>query len=161
MKFAIRGVALAAMLWLSIPCVARSQTQAAGPPDAAKTVVAKQLVETLRVADQALQIMEQQLPAQRASSPGVPEKSWDMFLQTARSRRAELVDGYAQIYSRQFSIDEMRQLIAFFGTPIGKQFLDRQPAMMRDGMAMGQQWGMKLGGEVAQKLAAEMPKSAP
>jgi hypothetical protein len=39
------------------------------------------------------------------------------------------VDGAAEIYAAHFTLDEMKELIAFYSTPTGKKMADRTPAM--------------------------------
>jgi uncharacterized protein len=134
---------------------------AAAPADSAKVRLIKQLLAKVHVTDQALQAMEQQLPAQRAANPRVPAAFWDRFMEQARARRGELEDGYVALYDRHFSAEEIRQLVAFYDTPIGRRFLEVQPTLMREGIAMGQEWGSRIGAEVGRTLSAEGAQAGP
>jgi len=140
---------------------ARAHGQAAAPSDTAKARLIRQLITKARLADQALQAIEQQMPAQRASNPRVPAEFWDRFLEQARARRGELEDGYVALYDRNFTTAELKGLIAFYDSPIGKRFLELQPTLMREGIALGQEWGTRIGADVGRTLAAEGVKSGP
>ena len=134
---------------------ARARGQTASSPDTAKVRLIKQLITDAHLADQALQVIEQTIPAQRAANPRVPAAFWDRFLEQARARRGELEDGYVALYDRNFTAAELRGLIAFYESPIGKRFVEVQPVLMREGMAMGQEWGTRIGADVGRTMSAE------
>jgi hypothetical protein len=162
MKQLVR-VALSTAVLLSavVPSTARGQTPAAASADSAKLRLIRQLLAKVRVTDQALQAMEQQIPAQRAVNPRVPPEFWDRFLEQARARRGELEEGYAALYDRHFSVAEIRELLAFYDTPIGRRFLEVQPVLMREGIALGQEWGSRIGAEVGRTMGGEGVRAAP
>jgi hypothetical protein len=45
---------------------------------------------------------------------------------------------YGKMYAEVFTPDEIKQLIAFYKTPTGQMFLDKQPLLVQKSMAMGQ-----------------------
>lgn len=47
-------------------------------------------------------------------------------------RMPALMDAYAAAYAREYSVDELRQLIAFGATPAGKHFLDNRTFADKD-----------------------------
>jgi len=149
------ALAMVAALCLAHPQAARAQTPATTATDSVKIRLIKQLLARARLTDQALAAMEQQVPAQRASNPRIPAVFWDRFLEQARARRGELEEGYVKLYDRHFTADELRQLLAFYDSPIGRRFLEVQPVLLRDGITMGQEWGQRIGAEVGRTLAAE------
>ena len=137
------------------------RAQSASSPDTAKVRLIRRLITDAHVTDQALQVIEQALPAQRAANPGVPAVFWDRFLEQARARRGELEDGYVALYDRNFTATELRGLVAFYESPIGKRFIEVQPTLTREGMAMGQEWGTRIGADVGRTLAAERGQAGP
>jgi hypothetical protein len=44
----------------------------------------------------------------------------------------------ARLYTEAFTEDELRQLIAFYKTPVGQKALQKMPELMQKGMAYGQ-----------------------
>ena len=152
-------LALIAVACIVVPSFAEAQSAATA--DTAKARVIRQLISKARLADQALQAIEQQMPAQRASNPRVPDVFWDRFLEQARARRGELEDGYVALYDRNFTTAELKELLAFYDSPIGKRFLEVQPVLMREGIALGQEWGTRIGADVGRTLAAEGVKTGP
>jgi hypothetical protein len=106
-----------------------------------------------------LQAMEAGTSAQRSANPAIPPVFWDRFLAAAREQKGELGAIVTQIYDRHFTVDELRQLLAFYRTPIGRKLLAEQPAITQEAMAAGQDWGRRLGFEIGQKMAAEAQKA--
>ena len=147
------AIALAVVSCALSPMSARAQT--ASPPDTAKVRLIRKLVATAHLTDQALQVIEQAIPAQRVANPRIPAEFWDRFLTQARARRGELEDAYVALYDRNFTTAELRGMIAFYESPIGKRFLEVQPVLMREGMVMGQEWGSRIGSDVGRAMAGE------
>jgi hypothetical protein len=56
------------------------------------------------------------------------ELSWD-----------KLKDGFIQVYRDTFTQEEMDGIIAFYKSPAGQAFVDKQPALMKNTMALMQQ----------------------
>jgi hypothetical protein len=141
------------------PLSARAQT--ATSPDSEKIRLVRQLVATAHLTDQAMQVIEQQVPAQRASNPRIPAEFWDRFVEQARARRGELEEGYVKLYDHNFTTAELRGMIAFYESPIGKRFIEVQPVLLREGMAMGQEWGTRIGADVGRSLVAGSTQAGP
>ena len=98
------AIALAVVSCALSPMSARAQT--ASPPDTAKVRLIRKLVATAHLTDQALQVIEQAIPAQRVANPRIPAEFWDRFLTQARARRGELEDAYVALYDRNFTTAE-------------------------------------------------------
>jgi hypothetical protein len=147
---------LLAGLLLGAPVPAMSQaSHSAGEADTAKIALIRQVIAATHAADQAVLAMETGLPAQRASNPRIPAVFWDRFAERARARRADFVELLVPIYSHLFSPAELRDLLKFYQSPLGQRLLEVQPDLTREAMLAGQQWGMRLGTEIGQELAAE------
>lgn len=146
---------------VAIPRAVHAQTPSATVSDSAKATLIRQLLKEVHATDMAVTAMETSLPAQRAANPRIPAVFWDRFAALARTRAPQLEDILLVVYDRHFSTDELRQLLAFYRSPIGRKMLDAQPAILRESMVAGQQWGQKVGAEVAEQLAAEGIRIAP
>jgi len=99
--------------------------------------------------------METSVSAQRAANPRIPAVFWDRFLSLAQTRRDTLISMFVDIYSRHFSSSDVRQLLEFYRSPIGRKMLAETPAIARESMLTGQAWGAQLGADVARQLAKE------
>lgn len=56
------------------------------------------------------------------------------------------------IYKNHFTQAEIKEMIAFFETPVGKKMAKEQSAIMVESMSAGQEWGQKIGLKIAQKV---------
>jgi uncharacterized protein len=151
-----RALLLVGLFVLGRPAAGLSQSSRSGSGnDTAKVALIRQVIAAARAADQAVLTMEAGLPAQRASNPRIPAVFWDRFADRVRTRRAEFVELLVPIYDRRFSPAELRDLLALYQSPLGLRLLEVQPDLTRDAMMAGQTWGMRLGAEIGQELAAE------
>src|SRR5262249_26020639 len=73
-------------------------------------------------------------------------------------RSEELVDLLATVYARNFSVDELHDITAFYHTPTGQKLIERQPTLARESMAGAQQWAVGLQAELAQRIEQELSK---
>ena len=148
-------LSIAATIAIAPDVRAQSQTAAASVRDSTKAVLVRQLLKEVRAVEMSVTALETSLPAQRAANPRIPGVFWDRFAALARARAPQLEDVLAAVYDRHFTVDELRQLLAFYRSPIGRKMLDEQPGILRESFAAGQQWGQKIGAEVGEQLAAE------
>lgn len=51
---------------------------------------------------------------------------------------ASLKDDMISIYTAEFTEDELKELTAFYQTPVGKKAIEKMPAMMAKGAELGQ-----------------------
>lgn len=123
--------------------------------DSVKAGLIHQLLSEVHATDQAILAMEANLPALRAASPRIPEVFWTRFMAQAKTHRGELEEMIAPIYDRHFSTSDLRELLAFYRTPIGRKFLAAQPALLQESTIAGQEWGRRIGAAVGEQLAAE------
>jgi hypothetical protein len=125
------------------------------PRDSAKIALIRQLLDETHTVDLAVTAMEASVSAQRASNPRIPAAFWDRFLSLAQSRRDTLSTMFVEIYSRHFSTDDVKQLLAFYHTPTGQRMLAETPKIGRESMLAGQAFGAQLGADVARQLSKE------
>ena len=59
------------------------------------------------------------------------------------------------IYARNFSADELKQITAFYRSPVGAKMLAKMPQLMGEGMQVGQQIVARRIGPLMQKLQQE------
>jgi uncharacterized protein len=57
------------------------------------------------------------------------------------------------LYANAFSEEELRGLIDFYKSPLGAKALEQMPALMRQGMAVGERLAQKHAGELQEMLA--------
>ena len=67
-----------------------------------------------------------------------------------------LKDEYALIYARTFTEPELRELTAFYRSPIGQKVATSLPQLMNEGAELGQRKGMEHMPELQQAILARL-----
>jgi hypothetical protein len=70
----------------------------------------------------------------------------------------EVIDATARIYASHFTEDELKQLLAFYQTPLGQKMIAQEPRALDESMVSAGQWADKLSLEVIDSMRAEMKK---
>lgn len=123
--------------------------------DSTKILLIHQLLTTTHAVDLAIAAIDASVPAQRAANPRIPGAFWDRFLAEVHKRRGELEDMVVVVYEHHFSSDELREVIAFYQTPVGQKMVSEMPAVMQESMQAGREWGGRLGASIAAQLQSE------
>jgi hypothetical protein len=97
-----------------------------------------------------MQVMNEMMRQFKNAKPGVPEKFWTDFMKKVRVD--DLISLIVPIYDKHLSHGEVKDLIAFYGTPTGRKLVRVLPQITQESMGAGQRWGMKLGQQVVEEL---------
>jgi hypothetical protein len=73
-------------------------------------------------------------------------------------RFAELTDAMAKMYADVFTEQEMKEILTFYQSPVGKKLLEQQPKLVDASMSFAQDWANKLSEEVIGKMREELVK---
>ncbi len=68
---------------------------------------------------------------------------------------AEISKGLTPVYLKHFSAQEIDALIKFYESDIGKSLVEKTPMIMKESMAIGAEWGRKIGEEIVGTIRAE------
>lgn len=157
-------VALIALFMIGVVRPAPAQTPAP-KPSPASLLLAKQIVEIKGVQNIFAPLVR-----------GVVEKTKNMFMQTNfmwakdlnevaaieqkqyAPRVSELVDATARIYAEHFTEQELKQLLAFYQSPVGNKALMEEPKVLDEAMAHAGTWGDNLSQEVIANMREQMKK---
>lgn len=75
-----------------------------------------------------------------------------------RSRENELIDGLAVVYARDFTEQELKDLITFYQSPLGKKVLEQDPKSVESSLNYLRNWGDDFTIEVNNRFVEEMKK---
>jgi hypothetical protein len=62
------------------------------------------------------------------------------------------------IYNKYLTLEEIRELIRFYKTPVGKKAISVIPKMMQESMQAGQAWAQSLGPVIQQRVLTRFEK---
>ena len=154
---------VACILTVSLGGLASAVAQSP-PPEA--LAAAKELVMAARAADQIKMmapLMAQSLrPAIVQGRSPEFARDYDAILpgvlDRAMSRLDDLVDVIAVIYAKNFTLADLKEITAFYKSPIGQKMLERQPIIAQQSMAAGQAFARALMDDIRPRLIEELRK---
>jgi uncharacterized protein len=73
-------------------------------------------------------------------------------------RSVEILNEVARLFATHFTEQEIKDLLVFFKSPVGKKYLDQQPLIVQQTETFAQGWANKLSDEVLAKIRIEMKK---
>lgn len=101
-------------------------------------------------------MVPQMVSMMKQSAPGTADAFWDDFAAKWKTKFADrMVELYVPIYQKYLTIDDLKELIAFYETPIGKKLAEATPKMTIEGMQLGQKIGMEMATELQNELKAQ------
>lgn len=74
----------------------------------------------------------------------VPEAKRMEFMKATSGILEDMYNDIAQIYMNEFTHEEIKQLISFYESDLGKKLASKQNTMMQKAMPLGEQWAMNL-----------------
>ena len=134
---------------------------AARADDASRLKLATDVVEIAHAADNMRALMPtfmgqmRQLIAQQGS---VDSKMIDAYVNRFQQRFTDGIPRFvqlvAQVYAKEFSEDDLTNLLAFYRSPTGQHLLGKQTMIAQSMILAGQEWGKSI----AQQVLAEMQR---
>jgi hypothetical protein len=116
----------------------------------------RRLVEATGLVARELESIEPLLARMREQSPQIPEKVWKEVQAEFRNgfTRETVIEMYAPVYSRHFAPDEIRRLLAFYNSPLGKKLVAETPLIETELFVEGVRRGINIGEKIRQLLKA-------
>ena len=73
-------------------------------------------------------------------------------------REKEIGDGMAKAFATEFTEQELKELVAFYKSPLGQKLLTAEPKAIQDSMAFMNQWAQQFAEVVNGEFRSEMRK---
>ena len=122
--------------------------------DPERLTLARELLGLMNTGPSMLKGLELGLQAQKMTATQLPDTFWVEFAARARREMPKFIESVVPVYASRFTGPELRQLIAFYRTPVGHRLAEQAPELSADMMRAGQLWGVQLGADTAKDLAA-------
>jgi hypothetical protein len=116
-------------------------TTSAAPADAEANKVAdiRHLLELTGTRDMVNSMKSSMMEQFRRNAPGMPE---EMLNEMMRELKAEdLLESMIPVYSKHFTGEDIKHLIAFYQSPFGKKVLREMPQIIAESNDVGTRWG--------------------
>lgn len=97
--------------------------------------------------------IDQMIAMYKQQKPDVPAELWELFgNEFKKDVSKDLMTMLLPIYQKHLTENELKDIIIFYRSPAGKKLAQKNPLIVQESMQAGQQWGMKIGQEFANKL---------
>ncbi len=140
---------------------------AARADDQSRLQVARDVVKTAHMADTMrvlfptlLNQMRPMLVQQGASNATVDEL-FKRFGQRLDREIDNFNDLSAQVYAREFSEDDLANLLKFYQSPTGQRLIGKQPVIAQAMAGVGADWGRNMAEQVIEEFRKERADKAP
>lgn len=134
-------------------------------PSPETLAAARDLVTTLKSAELLKSVlptfMQSMKPAIVQDRPAV-EKDYDalvpVMIEIATSRLSEYAELVARLYAVNFTTSELRDLRAFYSSPIGQKLVAKLPTITQQSLVVGQEWAKTLAADLRARITDELRK---
>jgi len=148
---------IAAALWISV-----LQTSGALAMDAEKHAnIGALLKDTGALANMNRVIdllVPQVIGSLRKTNEKIPNAAWDEFavicVEEMKRALPQLEEPIIAIYDANFSDDEIKQLVAFYQSPVGRKIVIQQPQLTQQSLTLGQSWGEQAAARAVERIRA-------
>ena len=163
----IRVAVVAALAWGFAGAIApASAQQPAGPPPSANAVnLAKELIALKggtqvfeRIVPGVIESVKNQL---LPTNPNVGKELTEvanLLHKEMEPKRAEIVNEVAVIYAQRFTEAELKDVLAFYKTPLGRKVINEEPNALDASMKRAQAWADDLYQKTLSRFRVEMKK---
>ncbi|RAJ37202.1 DUF2059 domain-containing protein [Pedobacter cryoconitis] len=144
----MKKIVLLLALTLLTATLSFSQDNTAYRESFRKMMIANGSEQTFKV------VIDQMITSYKTQRPEVKQVIWDGLAESFHKLGInELLDLLLPVYQKHLSLEDIKNMTAFYDTPTGKRFAEQTPAITQESMQAGQVWGQKIGEEFAKKLA--------
>ncbi|QIX60266.1 DUF2059 domain-containing protein [Hymenobacter sp. BT18] len=140
------GVLVVATLLLTAPAIQAQNTTAApaapataAPVSASQRKAAESLLEVMQSEKTTNQAIDQMLTLQVEQNPNLKKVEPEMRAFMAKYMSwASLKDEMVQLYAREFTEKELKELTKFYQSSTGQKYVSKQNLLLQSGMQLGQ-----------------------
>lgn len=138
-----------------MPATGDSQAQATAPAavDPHKAAVIRDLMEVTGATALGLQMADTLIESERKTNPDIDSAFWKQLRDKVQAQ--DMAALLMPVYDRHFSTADLEALLAFYRSPPGQRVLHEMPAVMKESLALGQEWGKQLAQQLLKELQDE------
>lgn len=97
------------------------------------------------------------------SQPGISDRAVELVKQVLQAEFAKafqgpdsLIEQLLPVYEKHFTQDEVKGLLAFYTSPLGKKVVSETPLIFQESAAIGQQWAEKMMPAISAAVEAKL-----
>jgi hypothetical protein len=153
-------------LVLSVLSVVRPEAASADDLTPAKRADIARMLETTGALNIGRQmssyVVRQYTESLRKLRPDIPANALATLPPVVDQVIAENLPRFADmmipIYHKHFTHGEIRQLLVFYESEVGRKSIQVLPSLVQESMTLGQQWGQSMGPEIERRVRERLAK---
>ena len=106
-------------------------------------------------------VIQQMTQILKSTRPDIPDKMYEileeevnLIIEEQMTAEGGLLELTIIIYHRYYSHEDVKGLLSFYKTALGKKLIKTQPQVMQESIQAGQLWGQALGPIIQERLEA-------
>jgi hypothetical protein len=96
----------------------------------------------------------------KQSHPGIPQNALDVLPAEVGAVFDEQIGAFVAaiipVYHRYFTAEDIKGMIAFYSTDLGRKAIGAMPGLVSESMMIGQKWGESLQPAIAERVRARL-----
>ena len=100
----------------------------------------------------ATQMVSTIIESYKKAAHGVTDAFWEQFQKEISTD--DLLEMVIPVYDKHFTEDDIREMIAFTKSPIGRKMAEKTPMINVECYQIGAEWGKKIGEKVVARMQA-------
>lgn len=137
-----------AHLAIGAPTLHAQPAAPTAPVDTTNFALARELLDASRLAELIHRDMELVVAEERVAKSPLSGDFWTEVRAEVKAVRPRLVERLVPLYASRFSRDELRELVAFYRTPLGQRLAAEQLAIGREARVVQEQLSARIASEV-------------
>jgi hypothetical protein len=136
-----------------VSIIALSLSSAFGQGDANYKVTLKKMLDASGAEGSFKAAIKQMFDMFKQERKDVPDSIWSEFeKEFSKTSMDDLTEMLSPVYQKHMTENDLKQIIEFYQTPVGKKYAEKTPLITQQSMQVGQQWGMKIGQKFQERL---------
>jgi uncharacterized protein len=107
-------------------------------------------------------VVQQMTQFLRKARPDIPQRVLDVLPEeidgVIKENTGAFTDMIIPLYHKYYTGAEVKEMIRFYATPLGRKTVETLPALMNEGFELGQRWGQSLGPSIQARVQARLKK---
>lgn len=97
-------------------------------------------------------VIKQMMEMYKNDGQGDPAIWDELEAEFMKSSIDELTELLIPVYKKYYTLDDLKQIIAFYETPVGKKLQASTPLITQESMAIGQEWGKGIAVKLMERI---------
>ena len=99
-------------------------------------------------------MVDQCIVLSKGHNPEVPDAFWQQKKRILMASTGDYTDAMVAVFSKYFSVEDLKALVDFYKTPAGQHYLKAMPAMTQESMQTMTTWAKASGAQTVARLRA-------